>query len=61
MPVLGMGDVVVSPLMGAYTTVTASRFNGIAPTPIVVCRRDQMPAQASPRRYPRQSAILLEN
>ena len=61
MPVLDVGDVVVSPLMGAYTTVTASRFNGIAPTPIVVSRRDPMPAQASPRRYPRQSAILLEN
>jgi hypothetical protein len=23
-------------VMGAYTTVTATRFNGIAPTPIVV-------------------------
>jgi ornithine decarboxylase len=38
MPPLQVGDVVVSPMMGAYTTVTSSRFNGIAETPIVVCR-----------------------
>ena len=36
MPSLAVGDVVVSPTMGAYTSVTASRFNGIAETPIVV-------------------------
>lgn len=36
MPRLAVGDVVVSPTMGAYTSVTASRFNGIAETPIVV-------------------------
>ncbi|MGE2717545.1 type III PLP-dependent enzyme [Mycolicibacterium litorale] len=36
MPPLTVGDIVVSPLMGAYTTVTSSRFNGIAPTPVVV-------------------------
>jgi ornithine decarboxylase len=36
MPELKVGDVVVSPMMGAYTTVTASRFNGIAETPVVV-------------------------
>ena len=36
MPPLSVGDVVVSPMMGAYTTVTSSRFNGIAETPIVV-------------------------
>lgn len=39
MPALDVGDVVVSPLMGAYTTVTSSRFNGIQETPIVVARR----------------------
>jgi ornithine decarboxylase len=38
MPVLQTGDVVVSPMMGAYTAVTASRFNGIAATPIVIDR-----------------------
>jgi ornithine decarboxylase len=38
MPAMQPGDVVVSPMMGAYTTVTSSRFNGIAETPIVVCR-----------------------
>ncbi|MBJ7337847.1 type III PLP-dependent enzyme [Mycolicibacterium sp.] len=36
MPRLAVGDVVVSPTMGAYTSVTASRFNGIAETPILV-------------------------
>jgi ornithine decarboxylase len=30
MPSLEVGDIVVSPTMGAYTSVTASRFNGIA-------------------------------
>ena len=35
MPALNVGDVVVSPLMGAYTSVTSSRFNGIPATPIV--------------------------
>lgn len=35
MPALDVGDVVVSPLMGAYTSVTASRFNEIAATKIV--------------------------
>ena len=39
MPRLAVGDIVVSPLMGAYTTVTSSRFNGITETPVVVSRR----------------------
>lgn len=38
MPALAVGDVLVSPMMGAYTSVTATRFNGIAATPIVVVR-----------------------
>jgi ornithine decarboxylase len=36
MPPLEVGDVVVSPMMGGYTSVTSSRFNGIPATPIVV-------------------------
>ncbi len=36
MPALEVGDVLVSPMMGAYTSVTSSRFNGIAATPIVM-------------------------
>jgi ornithine decarboxylase len=36
MPNLGIGDIVVSPMMGAYTAVTASTFNGIEPTPIIM-------------------------
>ena len=35
MPALRLGDVIVSPMMGAYTAVTSSRFNGIPETPIV--------------------------
>ena len=36
MPTLGVGDLLISPAMGAYTSVTASRFNGIPATPIVM-------------------------
>jgi ornithine decarboxylase len=36
MPSLEIGDILVSPMMGAYTSVTSSRFNGIPPTPIVM-------------------------
>nr|WP_082510279.1 type III PLP-dependent enzyme [Leifsonia sp. Leaf325] len=36
LPVLGEGDLLVSPMMGAYTSVTASGFNGLEPTPIHV-------------------------
>jgi ornithine decarboxylase len=35
MPTLRPGDVVASPMMGAYTAVTSSRFNGISETPII--------------------------
>jgi ornithine decarboxylase len=35
MPTLNVGDVVVSPMMGAYTAVTSSRFNGIPATRVV--------------------------
>ena len=36
MPCVEVGDIVVSPMMGAYTSVTSSRFNGIPATPIVL-------------------------
>jgi ornithine decarboxylase len=36
MPDLVVGDLLASPVMGAYTTVTATRFNGRALTPIAV-------------------------
>jgi len=36
MPPLSVGDIIVSPMMGAYTSVTASGFNGIAATPIAL-------------------------
>jgi ornithine decarboxylase len=36
LPALAEGDLLVSPMMGAYTAATATGFNGIAPTPVVV-------------------------
>ena len=36
MPPLAVGDIVVSPMMGAYTAVTSSRFNSIPATPVVI-------------------------
>jgi len=36
LPSLEVGDLVVAPCMGAYTAVTASGFNGIPRTPVVV-------------------------
>jgi ornithine decarboxylase len=39
LPELSVGDLLVSPVMGAYTTVTASRFNGRPLTPIAVVGR----------------------
>ncbi len=36
LPPLRAGDVLVSPMMGAYTAATATGFNGFGPTPIVV-------------------------
>ncbi|HEY8319674.1 MAG TPA: type III PLP-dependent enzyme [Amnibacterium sp.] len=38
MPELHVGDLVIAPTMGAYTTVTASRFNGRPPATIVPAR-----------------------
>ncbi|MCH6231079.1 type III PLP-dependent enzyme [Microbacterium sp. CFH 31415] len=39
LPELALGDLLVSPVMGAYTSVTATRFNGRALTPIAVMGR----------------------
>jgi ornithine decarboxylase len=36
MPPLEIGDLVVAPNMGAYTTVTACEFNGIPKAPVIV-------------------------
>ncbi|SFS15206.1 ornithine decarboxylase [Microbacterium sp. cf046] len=36
LPDLGVGDLLVSPVMGAYTAVTSTRFNGRSATPIAV-------------------------
>lgn len=55
LPELSVGDLLVSPAMGAYTAVTATRFNGRMLTPIAVIGRgaiaDTRPAApASDRR-----------
>jgi ornithine decarboxylase len=39
LPDLAVGDLIVSPTMGAYTTVTATRFNGRPLTPVAVVGR----------------------
>jgi ornithine decarboxylase len=39
LPDLRVGDLLVSPTMGAYTTVTATRFNGRPSTPVAVLGR----------------------
>ncbi|MGR2753097.1 type III PLP-dependent enzyme [Agromyces arachidis] len=39
LPPLADGDLLVSPMMGAYTWATATGFNGIAPTRVVVLPR----------------------
>ncbi|MFB7883770.1 type III PLP-dependent enzyme [Microbacterium sp. NPDC056057] len=39
LPDLAVGDLLVSPTMGAYTTVTATRFNGRPFTPVAVVGR----------------------
>ncbi|HYJ51308.1 MAG TPA: type III PLP-dependent enzyme [Microbacterium sp.] len=55
LPELAVGDLLVSPAMGAYTAVTATRFNGRGLTPIAVvgqgARTGEMVAVA-PERAP---------
>jgi ornithine decarboxylase len=56
LPELQVGDLLVSPTMGAYTTVTATRFNGRPFTPIAVVRRGatsgEVAAASQVRRVP---------
>jgi ornithine decarboxylase len=47
LPELSVGDLLVSPVMGAYTTVTASRFNGRPLTPIAVVGRSLSTGQVA--------------
>ncbi|HEV7212613.1 MAG TPA: hypothetical protein VGN47_12965 [Blastococcus sp.] len=46
LPPLDVGDLVVAPFMGAYTTVTACEFNGL-PKPTVVVVRTGGPVSAA--------------
>ncbi|WP_322409801.1 type III PLP-dependent enzyme [Microbacterium invictum] len=48
LPDLRVGDLVVSPVMGAYTSVTATRFNGRPFTPVAVLTRVRPLARATP-------------
>jgi ornithine decarboxylase len=48
LPELAPGDLLVSPVMGAYTSVTSSRFNGRPPTPIAVLADRPAPAATTP-------------
>lgn len=52
MPPLEVGDLVVSPLMGAYTAVSATTFNGLAPTPILVLPVHPVPTPRSAPAHP---------
>lgn len=56
LPELCVGDLLVSPTMGAYTTVTATRFNGRPFTPVAVLGRgpvtDGVPLPSQLRRVP---------
>ncbi|WP_203580161.1 type III PLP-dependent enzyme [Microbacterium hibisci] len=47
LPDLHVGDLLVSPTMGAYTTVTATRFNGRPFTPIAVVGRGPTTAEGA--------------
>lgn len=47
LPELRVGDLLVSPVMGAYTSVTATRFNGRALTPIAVLTRGLSTAEVT--------------
>ena len=39
LPQLAIGDLLLSPTMGAYTSVTATDFNGVPRTPIIAVGR----------------------
>ncbi|WP_426321491.1 type III PLP-dependent enzyme [Microbacterium sp. E-13] len=56
LPELRVGDLLISPTMGAYTTVTATRFNGRPFTPVAVVGRapvtGDMPLPSEVRRVP---------
>jgi ornithine decarboxylase len=56
LPELSVGDLLVSPTMGAYTTVTATRFNGRPLTPVAALDRPAPTAEvavaADVRRVP---------
>jgi ornithine decarboxylase len=58
LPDLQVGDLLVSPTMGAYTTVTATRFNGRPFTPVAVIGRAAAPAEAAVSAHARRVPIV---
>ncbi len=60
LPDLAVGDLVVSPVMGAYTTVTATRFNGRSLTPIAVVGHGPPTGEVTAVPRPRSSGARVE-
>ncbi len=58
LPDLRVGDLLVSPTMGAYTTVTASRFNGRPFTPVAVVGRRPATGRVAPAAEPHRLPIV---
>ena len=58
LPDLAVGDLLVSPTMGAYTTVTATRFNGRPFTPVAVVGRGATTAEVAVASDVRRVPIL---
>lgn len=57
LPELGVGDLLASPAMGAYTVVTATRFNGRAVTPVAVLASAPSAASTAPARVREQASV----
>ena len=55
LPDLAVGDLVVSTTMGAYTTVTATRFNGRPLTPVAVVGRGMTTGEVAAVTVERQT------
>lgn len=42
LPDLGIGDLIVAPMMGAYTSATATEFNSLPKTNIIAVNVEEM-------------------
>lgn len=57
LPELRIGDLLVSPTMGAYTAVTATGFNGRARTPVAVVSKGPVTAPIPARNEPEPQTV----